>query len=56
MDRFMQLGADMADLWSRYHTTYLTGMGKTILLALLCTAVGALIGLVCGILQTIPHS
>ena len=56
MDRFIQLGSDMAKLWGRYSTTYLTGMGKTMVLALICTAVGALIGLICGILQTIPHS
>ena len=56
MDRFIQLGADMAKLWSKYSGQYLSGMGKTIVLALLCTAVGALIGLICGILQTIPST
>ena len=56
MDRFIQLGTDMAKLWSKYSGQYLSGMGKTIVLALLCTAVGALIGLICGILQTIPST
>ena len=55
MDKFVQLGADIAKLWGKYASTYLSGMGSTIVIALLCTAVGCLIGLLCGILQTIPH-
>lgn len=55
MDKFVQLGADIAKLWGKYASTYLNGMGSTIVIALLCTAVGCLIGLLCGILQTIPH-
>ena len=55
MDKFVQLGADIAKLWGKYASTYLNGMGSTIVIALLCTVVGCLIGLLCGILQTIPH-
>ncbi|MBP3486491.1 MAG: amino acid ABC transporter permease [Oscillospiraceae bacterium] len=55
MGKFVQLGADIAKLWGKYASTYLSGMGSTIVIALLCTAVGCLIGLLCGILQTIPH-
>ena len=55
MGKFIQLGADIAKLWGKYASTYLSGMGSTIVIALLCTAVGCLIGLLCGILQTIPH-
>ena len=55
MDKFAQLGADIIKLWEKYASHYLNGMGSTIVIALLCTAVGCLIGLLCGILQTIPH-
>ena len=55
MGKFVQLGADIAKLWGKYASFYLGGMGSTIVIALLCTAVGCLIGLLCGILQTIPH-
>ena len=56
VEKVIQLGADIAKLWGKYASTYLSGMSSTIVLALLCTAVGCLIGLLCGILQTIPHS
>ena len=55
MDKFVQLGADIVKLWGKYASTYLNGMGSTIVIALLATAAGCLIGLLCGILQTIPH-
>ena len=54
MNRFIQLGYDIAKLWDSYASLYLSGMADTIVLALVCTAVGCLIGLLCGILQTIP--
>ena len=56
MNRFIQLGYDIAKLWENYASLYLSGMADTIILALVCTAVGCLIGLLCGILQTIPCS
>ena len=56
MNRFVQLGADIASLWSRYRVSYFRGMGNTLLLALAATAIGCVIGFVCGILQTIPHA
>ena len=56
MNRFVQLGADIANLWSRYRASYFHGMGNTLLLALVATAIGCVIGFVCGILQTIPHA
>ena len=55
MDKFVQLGADIVKLWGKYASTYLNGMGSTIVIALLATAAGCVIGLLCGILQTIPH-
>ena len=54
MDKFAQLGTDIGYLWGKYSHQYLVGAKNTIVLALLCTAVGCLIGLLCGILQTIP--
>ena len=56
MEKILQLGADIAKLWEKYASSYLSGMYSTITLALLCTLVGCLIGLLCGILQTIPSS
>ena len=56
MEKIVQLGSDIAKLWERYASSYLGGMYSTIILALLCTLVGCVIGLVCGILQTIPST
>ena len=56
MEKIIQLGSDIARLWERYAAGYLNGMYSTILLAVTCTLVGCLIGLVCGILQTIPST
>ena len=56
MEKLIQLGADIAKLWEKYASHYISGMGSTIVIALLCTLVGCLIGLLCGILQTIPYS
>ncbi len=56
MNKLAQLGIDIANLWGKYDGVYLTGMWKTIVVAVVCTAVGCLIGLFCGILQTIPCS
>jgi putative lysine transport system permease protein len=51
-----QLGSDIIKLLSKYGPVYLNGMWKTISLAVICTAVGCLIGFLCGVLQTIPCS
>ncbi len=55
MDRMVQLGSDMAKLWSTYSGSYLDGVRNTLILALVGTVIGCLIGLVCGILNTIPY-
>ena len=55
-DRFIQLGADVVKLWGKYGGSYLTGMRNTLVLALVATLIGCLIGFVCGVLQTIPYS
>ncbi len=46
----------VAFLWQRYWMSYLRGAGTTILVALIGTAVGCLIGFVAGIIQTIPEN
>lgn len=53
--RFPQLAADIADLWAKYGTvSYLGGIWRTLILAVVATLIGCVIGLGCGILQTIP--
>ena len=54
MSKLIELGGDIAKLWSNYGSIYLIGMWKTISLAVICTLVGCLIGFLCGVLQTIP--
>ncbi len=56
LDKILELGTDIAELWSESYMRYLTGAWNTILLALVCTLIGCIIGLGCGILQTIPTS
>ncbi len=56
MNVFVKLGQDIAKLWERYASLYLNGVWNTITLAVLCTAVGCIIGLLCGVLNTIPYS
>lgn len=53
--RFIQLLADIAKLWEKYGGSYLSGIRNTLVLALVATAIGCLIGFLCGILQTIPY-
>ena len=55
MDKLIQLGRDMSTLWAKYAPAYLGGVKNTLLLALVATAIGCIIGLGCGILNTIPH-
>ncbi|MBR4016294.1 MAG: amino acid ABC transporter permease [Oscillospiraceae bacterium] len=56
MNIFAKLGQDIVRLWNEYAGLYLSGVWNTISLAVLCTAVGCLIGLLCGILNTIPFT
>lgn len=56
MDKFIQLGYDMARLWGTYWPSYLTGIRNTLIVAVVATLAGCLIGLVCGILNTTPYS
>ena len=56
MDKLIQLSADIVKLWQRYGGSYVTGMRNTLVLALVATAIGCLIGFVCGVLNTIPYT
>ena len=51
---FAQLFSDISQLWGKYSTVYLTGIGNTLILATVATLIGCVIGFFCGILQTIP--
>ena len=54
MNKLAQLWSDIVRCWSESSTQYLTGALKTIELAVIATIIGCLIGLICGIIQTIP--
>ena len=60
MERFMELGRDMVLLWENYHgnfflgSGYLGGIRNTLILAVVATLIGCVIGFVCGVLNTIP--
>ncbi|MDO5546490.1 MAG: amino acid ABC transporter permease [Eubacteriales bacterium] len=54
MEKITQLSADIVKLWSKYGGSYLTGMRNTLVLALVATVIGCVIGFICGILNTIP--
>ena len=56
MDKLIQLFQDIAKLWEKYGDSYITGMRNTLILAVVATLVGCLIGFLCGVLNTIPHS
>lgn len=56
MNIFVTLGQDIVKLWNEYASLYLNGIWNTLSLAVICTVVGCLIGLLCGILNTIPYS
>ena len=54
MNKLAQLFQDVASVWGKYGSSYLDGVGRTLALAVIGTFLGCLIGLICGILQTIP--
>ena len=54
MDVMTKLGSDVARLWAVYAPTYLNGVKNTLILAVVATLFGCIIGLGCGILNTIP--
>ncbi len=52
----VQLFSDIGAIWAKYGPVYLTGIGNTLILATVSTLIGCVIGLICGILQTIPFT
>jgi len=56
MDKLTKLGIDIGKLWTNYASAYFTGMRNTLILAIAATLIGCIIGLVCGVLNTIPYT
>ena len=56
MEKLVKLCQDIVLLWSKYWPMYMSGVKNTLILALVATAIGCVIGLVCGILNTIPYT
>ena len=56
MEKLLELGYDMSRLWEHYWPDYMTGIGKTLVVAVVATLIGCIIGLICGILNTIPYT
>ena len=56
MDKLVQLANDIVKLLGRYGGSYTSGILNTLMLALVATAIGCLIGFVCGVLNTIPYT
>jgi putative lysine transport system permease protein len=56
MDKLAKLFDDIARLWAAYYPAYFTGIRNTLVLAVAATFIGCVIGLICGILNTIPYT
>ncbi len=56
MNKLVQLITDISSLLARNGMSYLRGAGSTLLLAVIATLIGCVIGFACGILDTIPSS
>ena len=56
MELFAKLFYDIGRLWNAHYMEYFSGMRNTLILAVVATLVGCLIGLICGVLNTIPYT
>lgn len=56
MDKFAKLISDISKLWTAYAGAYMNGIRNTLILAVAATLIGCVIGLICGVLNTIPYS
>ena len=56
MDKLAKLVTDIGKLWANYSSAYFTGIQNTLILAVAATLAGCLIGLLCGVLNTIPYT
>lgn len=54
MDKFIKLFEDVAKLWDKYGQSYITGIQNTLILAVVATLAGCIIGFLCGAVNTIP--
>ena len=54
MNKFTQLVSDIGKLWAKYGSLYISGIEKTLILALVATVIGCIVGFICGVLNTIP--
>ena len=54
MDKLIELFSDVIRLADNYWLSYLRGIGNTLILAVVATVLGCIIGLACGVLNTIP--
>ena len=55
MDKLIELVNDVTRLWVNYAPSYLNGRKNTLILAVVATFFGCIIGLLCGVLNTIPY-
>ena len=56
MDKLAKLVTDIGKLWATYSGAYFTGIQNTLILAVAATLAGCIIGLICGVLNTIPFT
>lgn len=56
MDKLAKLITDIGKLWGNYSSAYFTGIQNTLILAVAATLAGCIIGLLCGVLNTIPFT
>ena len=56
MDKLAKLITDIGKLWANYSSAYFTGIQNTLILAVAATLAGCIIGLLCGVLNTIPYT
>ncbi len=56
MDVFVELWEDVTRLWDAYASSYCNGIQNTLILAVVATFFGCIIGLLCGTMNTIPYS
>ncbi len=56
MNKLTALVQDVFLLWDKYRPMYISGIQNTLILALVATLLGCIIGLICGIANTIPYT
>ena len=56
MNKLAELFADVSALCVKYGSQYVTGIRNTLILAVVATVIGCIIGFACGVLNTIPHA